>query len=61
MFERYAKVAFVVEMCGESIDGRKKLQKLVFIAKVLGTPLERDLPCIGMGLILMNWQQRSSV
>jgi uncharacterized protein YwgA len=38
MFERYAKVAFVVETCGGSIDGRKKLQKLVYIAKVLGYP-----------------------
>lgn len=39
MFEEYAKIAFAVDACGGRVDGRKKLQKILYIAKVLAFPL----------------------
>ena len=42
MFEEYTKIAFAVDACKGQIDGRKKLQKMVCIAKVLGYPLREE-------------------
>lgn len=42
MFEEYTKIAYAVDACKRGVDGRKKLQKMVYIAKVLGYPLQED-------------------
>lgn len=42
MFEEYTKIALVVDACSGRIDGRKKLQKMIYIAKVLGYPFKED-------------------
>jgi uncharacterized protein YwgA len=42
MFDEYVKISLVVDACGGEIDGRKKLQKMVYIAKVLGYPLREE-------------------
>jgi uncharacterized protein YwgA len=40
MFEEYAKIALAIDTCEGGVDGRKKLQKMIYIAEVLGYPLE---------------------
>jgi uncharacterized protein YwgA len=40
MFKEYAKIALAIETCRNEIKGRKKLQKMLFIAKTLGYPLK---------------------
>lgn len=40
MFEEYAKIALAIDTCQSGVDGRKKLQKMIHIAEVLGYPLE---------------------
>ena len=42
MFEEYTKIALVVEACKRGVGGRKKLQKMVYIAQALGYPLRED-------------------
>lgn len=42
MFEVYTKIALAVDACRGHVDGRKKLQKMIYIAKVLGYPLRED-------------------
>ena len=40
MFEEYAKIALAIDTCQDGVDGRKKLQKMIHIAEVLGYPFE---------------------
>ncbi|MGD2246860.1 MAG: hypothetical protein PVF58_00525 [Candidatus Methanofastidiosia archaeon] len=40
MFEKYAKLALAVSMCDGQVNGRKKLQKMIHITKVLGYPFK---------------------
>lgn len=42
MFEDYAITALVVDVCRNGVDGRKKLQKMIYVAKVLGYPITED-------------------
>ena len=42
MFEAYTKIALAVDTCNGRVDGRKKLQKMIYIAKALGYPLRED-------------------
>jgi len=42
MFDEYTKIALAVDACKRGIDGRKKLQKMIYIAKVLEYPLRED-------------------
>ncbi|KYK32444.1 MAG: hypothetical protein HXS48_14105 [Theionarchaea archaeon] len=42
MFEAYTKIALAVDACKGHVEGRKKLQKMIYIAKVLGYPLRED-------------------
>ncbi|MBU7016503.1 MAG: hypothetical protein HXS44_03265 [Theionarchaea archaeon] len=42
MFEEYAKIALAVDTCKGKIDGRKKLQKMIYIAKILGYPFREN-------------------
>lgn len=42
MFEKYTMIALAVDTCRRGIDGRKKLQKMIYITKVLGYPVQED-------------------
>ena len=38
MFDKYTKIALAVNACKKGVDGRKKLQKMIYVAKTLGYP-----------------------
>ncbi|MBU7046926.1 MAG: hypothetical protein HXS54_10885 [Theionarchaea archaeon] len=42
MFEEYTRIALAVDACKGGVDGRKKIQKMIHIAKALGYPFRED-------------------
>ncbi len=42
MFEAYTRIALAVNACKDGVRGRKKLQKMIYIAQALGYPFRED-------------------